>query len=73
MSSSADTDVWNPRRPFSERSARMFYMALKDVEAAMEGEELKTLRLCQQIPLQAIDARRVTEEVKDLIVQTEVI
>ena len=36
MSSSADIDVGNPMRPFSERSARMLYRALKDVEAAME-------------------------------------
>ena len=38
----------------------------------MNCVELKTLRLCQQIPLQAMEARRGTEEVKDLIVQAEV-
>ena len=72
MSSSTDIDVGNPRRPFSERSAKMLYRALKDVEAAIDSEELKTLRLCQQMALQAMEARRETEEVKDLMVQTEV-
>ena len=57
MNSSTDIDVGNTRRPFSERSAKVMYRALKDVDAAMEGEELKTLRLCQQIPLQAKEAR----------------
>ena len=72
MSSSTDIDVGNPMIPFSERSAKMLYWALKDIEAAMDGEELKTLRLCQEIPLQAMKARRWSEEVKDLMVQTEV-
>ena len=33
---STDVDVGNPRRPFGERSAKILYRALKDVEAAME-------------------------------------
>ena len=49
----------------------MLYRALKDVEAAMNCEELKTLQLCQQMPLHAMEARRGTEDVKDLMVQTE--
>ena len=69
---STDIDVMNTRRPFGERSAKMMYRVLKDVEKAMNGEELKTLRLCQQIPLHAMGARRWTDEVKDSVVQTEV-
>ena len=72
MSSSTDIDVGNPRRPFSEQSAKVLYRALKDVEAAMNWEELKTLRVCQQMPLQAMEVRIWTEEVKDLMLQTEV-
>ena len=48
MSSSTDIDVGNTRRFFSELSAKLFYRALKDVEEAMNDEELKTLRKCQQ-------------------------
>ena len=51
MSSSTDIDVGNPRRPFGELSAKLLYRALKDVEEAMNNEELKTLHMCQQIPL----------------------
>ena len=54
MSSSTDIDVGDPRRQFSEKSAKMLYMAVNDVEEAMNDEELKTLRMCQQIPLQAM-------------------
>ena len=72
MSSSTDIDVGNPRRPFSERSAKMLYRALKDVEEAMNDEELKTARMCQQIPLQAMEARKGAGAVKDLMVRTEV-
>ena len=42
MSSSADIDVGNTRRPFNERSAKMLYRALKGVEEAMNDEDLKT-------------------------------
>ena len=46
MSSSTDIDVGNPIRPFSELSAKLLYRALKDVEEAMNDEELKTSRMC---------------------------
>ena len=72
MSSSADIDVGNPRRPFSERSAKMLYRALKDVEEAMNDEELKTSGMFQQIPLQAMEARKSAGAVNDLMVRTEV-
>ena len=72
MSSSTDIDVGNPRRPFSELSAKLLYRALKDVEEAMNNEELKTLQMCQQLPLKAMEARRGEAEVKDLMVRTEV-
>ena len=55
MSSSTDIDVGNPRRPFSELSAKLLYRALKDVEEAMNDEELKTSRMCQQIQLKAME------------------
>ena len=57
MSSSTDIDVGNPRRPFSELSATLLYRALKDVEEAMNDEELKTARMCQQIPMKAMEAK----------------
>ena len=72
MSSSADIDVGNPRRPFCERSAKMLYLALKDVEEAMNDEELKTARMCQQIPLQVMEASKGAGAVNDLMVRTEV-
>ena len=31
----AEVDVGNPRRPFSERSAKLLFKSLKDVEAGM--------------------------------------
>ena len=62
----------NPMRPFSERSARMLYMALKDVKTAMNHKELKMLRLCHQLPLKAVEVSKGTNEVKDLMVQTDV-
>ena len=62
----------NPRRPFSELSARLLYRALKDVEEAMNDEELKTLRKCQQIPLKSMEFRKSAVAVKDLMVRTVV-
>ena len=62
----------NPRRPFSELSAKLLYMALKAVEEAMNDEELKTPRMCQQIPLKAMEERQRRGAVKDLMVRTEV-
>ena len=46
----------------------MLYRALKDVEEAMNDEELKTARMCQQIHLQAMEARKSAGAVKDLMV-----
>ena len=57
MSASTDIDVGNPRRPFSKLSAKLLYRALKDVEEAMNDEKLKTAKMCQKIPLQAMEAR----------------
>ena len=50
----------------------MLYMALKDVETAMNYKELKMLRLCHQLPLRAVEVSKGTNEVKDLMVQAEV-
>ena len=50
----------------------MLYRALKDVETAMNDEELKLLRLCHELPLKAVEVINGTHEVKDLMVQTEV-
>ena len=50
----------------------MLYRALKDVEEAMIDEELMTAMMCQQIQLQAMEARKSAGAVKDLIVRTEV-
>ena len=50
----------------------MLYMALKDVETAMNDEELKMLRLCHQLPLKAVEVIKGTHKVNDLMVQTEV-
>ena len=50
----------------------MLYSALKDVETAMNDEELKMLRLCHQLPLKAVEVIKGTHEVNDLMVQMEV-
>ena len=50
----------------------MLHKALKDVETAMNDEELKMLRLCHQLPLKAVEVAKGTNEVKDLMVHTEV-
>ena len=70
MSASADIDVGNPRRPFSELSAKLLYRALKDVEEAINDEDLKTSRVCQLIQLQAMKARNGAGAVKDLMLRT---
>ena len=72
MSSSTDIDVGNPRRHFSELSAKLLFRALKDVEEAINDEELKMSRMCQQIPLMAMEEMKSTDTVKDLMVRTEV-
>ena len=72
MSSSTDIDVGNPSRPLSDLSAKLLYRALKNVEEAMNDEELKTARMYQQIPLKAMEERQSMGAVKDLMVRTEV-
>ena len=72
MSSSTDIDVGNPRRPFSELSAKLLYRELKYVEEAMNDEELKTPRMCRQIPRKAMEERLSKGAVKELMVRTEV-
>ena len=71
MSASTDIDVGNPRRPFSELSAKLLYRALKGVEEAMNDKELRTSRMCQQIPLKAMEEMKGEWSVKDLMVRTE--
>ena len=53
----AEVDVGNPRRPFSEQSAKLLYRSLKDVEAAMDDEELTMAHMCQQIPRRSMEKR----------------
>ena len=72
MSSSTDIDVGNPRRLFSELSARLLYRALKDVEEAMNDEELTMVHMCQQIPRKFMEERLSNGVVKELLVRTEV-
>ena len=72
MSASTYIDMGNPRRPFSELGAKLLYMALKGVEEAMKYEELKTSRMCQQIPLKAMKSRKSSGAVNDLMVRTKV-
>ena len=65
--------MWvKPRRPFSEQSAELLYRSLKDVEAAMDYEELQTESMCQQIPRKAMEVRLSTGAAKELLVRTEV-
>ena len=71
MSASTYIDMGNPRRPFSELSAKLLYRALKGVEEAMNDKELKTSRMCQQIPLKAMEEMKGEWSVKDLMVRTE--
>ena len=72
MSSSAEVDVGNPRRPFSEQSAKLLYGALKDVEEAMNDEELQMVRMCRQIPRKAMEEKLSWGAVKELMVRTKV-
>ena len=53
----AEVDVGNPRRPLSEQSATLLYRSLKDVEAAMNDEELTMVHMCQQIPRKSMEER----------------
>ena len=50
----------------------MLYKALNGVEVAMNEKNLKTARICQQIPLQAIEARKGAGAINVLMVRTEV-
>ena len=68
----AEVDVGNPRRPFSEQSAELLYRLLKDVEAAMDDEELQMVRMCRQIARKAMEERLSTDAVKEFLVRTEV-
>ena len=72
MSSSTEVDVGSPRRPFSELSAKLLYMALKDVEEAMNYVELTMVHMCQQIPRKSLEERLSKGVVKELLVRTEV-
>ena len=62
----------NPRRPFSEESAKLLYRSLKDVEAAMDDAELTMAHMCQQIPLRSMEERLSAGAVKELLVRTGV-
>ena len=59
----------HPIRPFSEDSARRLYRALKDVEEALNDQNLSTPRVLQQIPERAMESR---QSASDLLVRTEV-
>ena len=72
MSSSTDIDVGSPIRPFSEMSAKLLYRALKDVEEAMNDEELTMAHMCQQIPRKSMEEWVSKGVVKELLVRTEV-
>ena len=72
INSSVEIDVGNPRRPFSELSARLLYRALKYVEETMDDEELTMAHMCQQIPLKYMEERLSKGVVKELLVRTEV-
>ena len=71
MSVITSVDVGNPRRPFSETSAKLLYRALKDVEEALNDLHLSTPRVFQQIPVRAMEAMMREGDVKDLMLRTE--
>ena len=71
MSAITSIDVWNPRRPFSETSAKLLYRALKDVEEALNDMNLSTPRVFQQLPVRAMEARMKEGDVNDLMLRTE--
>ena len=72
MSEITNLDVGHPRRPFSEDNAKRLYRASKDVEKALNDQDLSTPRVFQQIPVLAMEAMQRASEVKDLMVRTEV-
>ena len=71
MSAITSVDVGHPRRPFSETSAKLLYRALKDVEEALNDMNMSTLRVFQQSPVRAMEARMKEGDVKDLLLRTE--
>ena len=66
-----EIDVGNPRRPFSERSAKLLFMSLKNVEVGMDYAE-RTMDTWQQIPQRSMQERLSAGVVKELLVRTEV-
>ena len=71
MSAITSIDVGNPRRPFSETSAKLLYRALKDVEEALNDLNLSTPRVFQQILVRAMEAMMMEGDVKDLMLRTD--
>ena len=67
----AEVDVGNPRRPFSERSAKLLFRSLKDVEVGMNYEE-RMMDSWRQIPRRSMEERLSAGVVKELLVRTEV-
>ena len=66
-----EIDVGNPRRPFSERSAKLLFMSLKNVEVGMDYAE-RTMDTWQQIPQRSMEEQLSAGVVKELLVRTEV-
>ena len=69
--SGEEIDVGNPRMPFSERSAKLLFRLLKDVEVGMDYAE-RTMDTWQQIPQRSMEERLSAGVVKELLVRTEV-
>ena len=59
MSGITNLDAGHPERPFREDSAKRLYRALKDVEEALNDQNVSTPRVFQQIPVRAMDASNV--------------
>ena len=71
MSAITSLDVGHPRRSFDDTSAKLLYMALKDVEEVLNDMNLSTPRVFQQLPVRDMEARMKEGDVKDLILRTE--
>ena len=69
--SDEEIDVGKPRRPFSDRSAKLMFRSLKDVETGMNYEE-RMLDGWRQIPRRSMEERLSAGVVKELLVRTEV-
>ena len=63
-----EIDVGKPRRPFSERSAKLMFKSLKDVETGMNYEE-RMLYGWRQIPRRSMEERLSAGVVKELLVR----